>query len=62
MAWAIKRFNASKIFFGFDELHGINRDSRSHRAGRSNADALVFAMNSLQARAVPFVLKALPGF
>ena len=56
MAWAIQRFNASKIFFGFDELHGINRDSRSHRAGRSNADALVFAMNSLQARAVPFVL------
>ena len=42
------------FFFGFDELHGINRDSRSARAGRSNAGAVAHAMNTLQA-SVPVV-------
>ena len=48
-AFVARRFNVSKAFVGFDELHGINRDSRSLRAGRSNADALADGINALQA-------------
>jgi hypothetical protein len=38
----------SKIFFGFDEMHGFNRDSRSRALGLSNAELLARTMNTLQ--------------
>lgn len=44
VAYTTQRFNATKIFFGFDELHGINRDSRSRRTGRSNSETLVISL------------------
>ena len=47
--WTHHRLGYRKAFFGFDELHGFNRDSRSRRANRSNADALAYAINRLQA-------------
>ena len=46
--YAVKEFNVTKAFFGFDELHGYNRDSRSRRTGHSNAKVLGDAINSLQ--------------
>ena len=47
--WTMKRFNVSRIFFGFDEMHGFNRDSRSRKLNKTNAQGLATAMNALQA-------------
>jgi hypothetical protein len=40
-------FNLSSIFLDHDEIWGFNRDSRSRRAGLSNAAALAAEMNKL---------------
>ena len=47
ITYAMYEFGAKKVFFGFDEMHGINRDSRSRRAGRTNSEAIAWAMNKL---------------
>ena len=47
--WVQDKLAPAKAFFGFDELHGINRDSRSRRRGWTNAQALAYAINRLQA-------------
>ena len=39
---------ALRVTSSHRKLHGINRDSRSRRFGRSNAEHLTFAINSLQ--------------
>ena len=46
--YVVEQFNVTKAFFGFDELHGFNRDSRSRRTGQSNAEVLAKAVNGLQ--------------
>ena len=46
--FTMNALGVKKMFFGFDEMHGFNRDSRSRRLGRSNAETLAHAMNSLQ--------------
>lgn len=44
----MRTLGVKRIFFGFDEMHGFNRDSRSRRQGRTNAEALAYAINKLQ--------------
>ena len=50
IAWTVTTFNVSRIFFGFDEMRGFNRDSRSRAANLTNAESLAKAVNALQAR------------
>lgn len=49
IAWTVTTFNVSRIFFGFDEMRGFNRDSRSRAANLTNAESLAKAVNALQA-------------
>jgi hypothetical protein len=43
-----RTLGSKRIFFGFDEMHGFNRDSRSKALGKGNFESLAFAINRLQ--------------
>lgn len=46
--FTMRTLGCRRIMFGFDEMHGFNRDSRSRALGRSNAETLAFTINRLQ--------------
>ena len=46
--FTMRTLKVKRLMFGFDEMHGFNRDSRSRAQGRSNAESLAYAINKLQ--------------
>ena len=44
----MRTLGCKRIMFGFDEMHGFNKDSRSRALGRSNAETLAYTINKLQ--------------
>ena len=46
--FTMRTLGCKRLMFGFDEMHGFNRDSRSRALGRSNAETLAYTINTLQ--------------